>query len=93
MKKEGSVSTRLADHTLLQQGRRYPEARDLRWTKVRVLFTRHDLLQQTIFECTATPNSMRDGPMDHGFVCGDGSSIDWHQRHVRVFSALYPLAV
>ena len=27
--------------------------------------------------------------MGHGFGCGDGSSIDWHQRHVvRVFSAL-----
>ena len=28
-----SVPTQLADHTLLLQGRRYPEARDLRWTK------------------------------------------------------------
>ena len=32
-KKEGSVPTRLADHTLLLQRRRYPEARDLRRTK------------------------------------------------------------
>ena len=32
-KKETSVPTRLADHTLLLQGRRYPEARDLRWTQ------------------------------------------------------------
>ena len=47
------------------------------------------LLQQTIFEYTAALNSMRDGPMGHGFDCGDGSCIDWHQRHVvRVFSAL-----
>ena len=33
LKNEGSVPTRLADDTLLLQGRRYPEARDLRWTK------------------------------------------------------------
>ena len=33
LKKEGSVPTRLVDHTLLLQGRRYPEARDLRRTK------------------------------------------------------------
>ena len=31
--KRGSVPTRPADHTLLLQGRRYPEARDLRRTK------------------------------------------------------------
>ena len=31
--KAGSVPTRLADHTLLLQGRWYPEARDLRRTK------------------------------------------------------------
>ena len=37
---------------------------------------------------------MRDGPMGHGFGCGDGSCMDWFQRHVvRVFSALYRLAV
>ena len=30
--------------------------------------------------------------MGHGFGCGDGSCIDWHQRRVvRVFSALCPL--
>ena len=28
--------------------------------------------------------------MGHGFGCGDGSCIDWHQRHVREFSALLP---
>ena len=33
MKKKESVPTRLADHTLLLQGRRHPEARDLRPTK------------------------------------------------------------
>ena len=26
--------------------------------------------------------------MGHGFDCGEGSCIDWYQRHVRVFSAL-----
>ena len=32
--------------------------------------------------------------MGHGFGCGDGSCIDWHQRHVVcVLSALCPLAV
>ena len=77
------------------QGRRYPEARDLRWTKVRVLFKLHNhLIQQTIFECTAALNSIRDGPVGHGFGCGDERCIVWHQRHVvRVFSALCPLTV
>ena len=28
--------------------------------------------------------------MGHGFGCGDGSCVDWHQRHVvRMFSALF----
>ena len=31
--KSGECAHRLADHTLLRKGRRYPEARDLRWTK------------------------------------------------------------
>ena len=26
--------------------------------------------------------------MGHGFGCGEGICIDWHQRHVRVLSAL-----
>ena len=31
--------------------------------------------------------------MGHGFGSGDGSCIDWHQRHVvRVSSALCPLS-
>ena len=31
-------------------------------------------------------NSMRNGPKGHGFASGDGSCIDWCQRHVlRVF--------
>ena len=47
------------------------------------------MLQQTVSECTVALNAMRDGPMDHGFGCGGGSCMDWHQRHVvRVFSAL-----
>ena len=51
--------------------------------------TASHLLQQTIFEYTAALNSMRDGPMGHGFDWGHGSCIDWHQRHgIRVFSAL-----
>ena len=30
--------------------------------------------------------------MGHGFGCGDGSCIDWHQRHVvREISAVCPL--
>ena len=59
--------------------------------KVRVLFKLHNhLLQQTIFECTAALNSMRDGPMGHSFGCGDVSCVDCHQRHVvREFSALF----
>ena len=32
LKKKGNVPTRLVHHTLLLQERRYPEARDLRWT-------------------------------------------------------------
>ena len=94
--KRGECSHTASDHTLLLQGRRYPEARDLRCAldKVRVLFKQHHyLLQQTIFDCTAALNAMRDGPMGHGFGCGDGS-IGWHQRHVvRAFYALCPLAV
>ena len=32
--------------------------------------------------------------MGHGVDCGDGSCVDWRQRHVvRVFSALCPLAL
>ena len=43
---------------------------------------------QAIFECAAALNSMRDGSVGHGFSCGDGNCIDWHQWHVaRVFSA------
>ena len=30
--------------------------------------------------------------MGHGFDCGEGSCIDWYQRHVRVFSALILLS-
>ena len=31
--------------------------------------------------------------MGHGLGCGDGSYIDWHQRHaVRVYSALCRLS-
>ena len=60
----------------------------------RVLFKQHHTLQQTIFEGAAALNSTRDGHMGHGFGCGDGSCIDWHQRHVvRVLLALCPLAV
>ena len=29
------------------------------------------------FECTAALDLIRDGPMGHGFPCGDGSCIDW----------------
>ena len=63
--------------------------------EVRVLLKQHHhLLQQKIFESTAALNSMRDGPMGHGFGCGDGSCIDWHQRHVvRVVSAFRLVAV
>ena len=60
------------------------------WT----LHDNHHLLQQTIFGRTAALNPTRDGPMGQGFDRGDGSCIDWHQRHVvRVFSALCHLVV
>ena len=63
--------------------------------KVRVLSIQiHHWLQQTIFKRTAALNSMRDGLMGDVFGHGDGSCIDWHQRHVvREFSALCHLAV
>ena len=78
------------DHTLLLEGRRYPESPKSAVDEVWVISKQHHhLLQQTIFEYTAPLNSMRDVPMGHGFDCGDGSYIDWHQRHVvHVFSAL-----
>ena len=36
--------------------------------KVRVLFLHHHLLQQTVLECTAALNSMRDGPWATGLA-------------------------
>ena len=88
------MPTRPADHTLLLQGRRFPEARDLRYRQsTGAVQTASSLATSEGFERTAALNSMRDGPMDHGFGSGDGSCIDWHQRHVvRVFSALCRLA-
>ena len=62
LKQEGSVPTRLTDHVPLRQGHRYCEVRDLRGIHLR-------LLEQTIFRCTAALNSVRDGPMGHGFYC------------------------
>ena len=54
----------------------------------------HHFLQHTISGCTAALDAIRDGPMGHGFGCGDGSCIDWHQRHVvRVVSAFRLVAV
>ena len=57
--------------------------------KVRVISKQHHLLHQATLEYTAALNSMRDGPMGHGFDCGDGRCTGWHQRpFVRVFCAL-----
>ena len=36
--------------------------------KVRVLFKKYHLLQQTIFECIAALKSLRDGPLGHGLA-------------------------
>ena len=56
------MPTQLADHTLLLQGRRYPEARDLRRAKYEGCCSNINLLRQTIFENTAAHNSMRTAP-------------------------------
>ena len=84
------MPTWLAHHTPLLQGRRYPGARDL-CAGTRYGCCSHSIIncfvQETIFECTAALDEIR--PHGHGFGCGDGSCIDWHQRHaVRVFSTL-----
>ena len=77
---KGSVPTRLADHTLPLQGRRYK--RETCWTKstgaaLVLLLTFSIIITYnrpfSILHCTAAHNSMRDGPMGHGFGCGDGS--------------------
>ena len=87
---EASVPTRLADHILLLQRRRYILNRELCAGQSRGVFKQHyHMLQQTIFGCTAVLNSIRGGPMGHGGGCGDGSCIDWRPRRlVRVFPAL-----
>ena len=87
------MPTRLADqNTLLLQGRRYPEARDLRWKSTGGVHRTASSLAMTDDFCKAALSSTRDVPMGHGFGCGDGSCIDWHHRHVVcVCSALCPL--
>ena len=59
------------------------------------MFKQHyHLLRQTIYECPAVLNSIRDGPIGHGVGGGDGSCIDWRPRLVDVvFPALRRLAV
>ena len=63
LKKEGSVPTRLADHTLLLQWYRYSESRHLRLDKYGCypnnIFAWYK--KQTIFDCTAALNSFRGG--------------------------------
>ena len=91
-KKGECAHTARRDRTLLLQVRRYPEARDLRWIKYEccsnctITCYRDVFLNVRQHSIRAALNSMRDGPMGHGFGCGDGSCVDWHQRHVvRVF--------
>ena len=91
-KNEGSVPTRLSDHALLLQGRRHPEARDLRWIK-------YGCCSNSVFTCykrrflPVQQHPIRSGT-GHGFGCGDRSCVDRHQRHVdRVFSVLCSPAV
>ena len=84
------MPTRLVDRARLLQGRRYPEARDLRWTAEQQYgccsssIITYYLPQQTIFECTRTAalNSMRDGPVGHGFGQSEGLYIStvYHLR-------------
>ena len=65
MKNGGSVPTRLVDHTLLLEGHRYLEARDLHWIKYRVLFKKqHHLLRTTddFMSCTPALNSIGTAP-------------------------------
>ena len=57
---ERGVPTRLAGHALRLQGRRYPEARDLRWTIdgcCSSSITCYNRRFSAIFECTAALNS------------------------------------
>ena len=87
--KRGEFAHTASRPTLLLHGRRYPEAQDLRWTKYGCCSNSINCYNRRFLN---VQHSI-DGPMGHGFGCADGSCIDWHQRHVRVFSALYPLAV
>ena len=62
LEKEGSVPTWLVDHPLLLQGQRDLEARDLHWTKYRVLFKHHLLTTDDFMLCTPALNSMGTAP-------------------------------
>ena len=95
--KRGEFShTPIADHTLLLQGRRYPEARDLR----RTMYGRCSNSAITCYNrrfLNLQQHSIRRGTA--AWATGSTEAmeavlVDWHQRHVvRVCSALCSLAV
>ena len=86
------MPTRLVGHALMLKGYRYFEARDPHWIKYRVLFKRqHHFLARTddFMLCTPALKSLGTAPWVPVLaVAREAALIDWHQRHVRVLSAL-----
>ena len=86
------MTTRLVDHTLMLKEHRYLEARDLHWIKCRVLCKQQLYLLATTDDfmlCTPALNSIGTAPWVTVLAAArEAALIGWHQRHVRVSSAL-----